>query len=57
MHKFQNFFLVKANKEDKIKFSVEHSDYKWCSYKQALKDLKYNKEQFKKAYKELKKIK
>ena len=57
VHKFQNFFLVKANKEDKITLSVEHSDSKWCNYKQALKDIKYNKKEFEKAYKILKKLK
>lgn len=57
VHKFLTFFLVKANKKDKIKLSVEHSDYKWCKYQEALESLKYNKEDFKKAVKELKKIK
>jgi len=55
VHKFQNFFLVKASRKDQIKLSIEHSDYKWCKYDEALRDIKYNKEQFKKAYKELKK--
>ena len=53
IHKFLTFFLVKAKKE-KIKLSIEHSDYKWCKYREALKDLKYNKEHFEQAYKELK---
>ena len=57
IHKFLNYFLVKGNKKEKIKLSREHSNYKWCKYKEALKDLKYNKEQFKKAYNELKKLK
>ena len=57
VHKFLTFFLVKTDKKHKIKLSVEHSDYKWCGYKETLKDLKYNKEQFKKAFEELKEIK
>jgi len=57
IHKFLAFFLVKADKNQKIKLSVEHSDYKWCGYEEALKSLKYNKEQFRKAFNELKKIK
>ena len=54
VHKFQNFFLVKANKKDKITISKEHAEYKWCSYEEALKDLRYTKKEFKQAYKELK---
>ena len=56
IHKFLNYFLVKANKKQKIKLSREHSQHKWCKYKEALKDIKFNKEQFKKAYKEWKKL-
>jgi 8-oxo-dGTP pyrophosphatase MutT (NUDIX family) len=54
IHKFLTFFLVKADKKQKIKLSVEHSGYKWCGYQEALKSLKYNKEQFKQAFKALK---
>jgi dATP pyrophosphohydrolase len=56
-HKFLTFFLVKADKKDKVKVSVEHSDYKWCSYKEALKELKYNKKEFAQAYRTLKGLK
>ena len=55
IHKFLTFFLVKANKKEKIKLSIEHSEYKWCRYEEVLKDLKYNKDLFEEAYKELKK--
>ena len=54
IHKFLTFFLVKASKKEKVKLSVEHSAYKWCKYREVLKDLKYNKDLFEKAYKELK---
>ena len=57
IHKFLTFFLVEANKKNKVKISVEHSDYKWRKYKKALEDIKYGKDEFKKAVKELKKIK
>ena len=56
-HKFLTFFLVKANKKDKVKVSVEHSDYKWCGYEEALKDLKHGKKEFEKAYKALNQLK
>lgn len=53
IHKFLTFFLVKAKKA-KVKVSIEHSDYKWCKYKEALESIKYNKEEFMKAVKEIK---
>ncbi|HDM43612.1 hypothetical protein DRJ19_01485 [Candidatus Woesearchaeota archaeon] len=56
IHKFLHFFLVRADSKKKVKLSIEHSDFKWCGYEEALKSIKYNKEQFKQAYKELKKI-
>ncbi len=57
IHKFQNYFLVKGNKEEKITLSREHSDFKWVKFTEALKEIKFNKEEFKKAYQELKKLK
>ena len=55
-HKFQNYFLVKADKNEKVVLSNEHSDYKWCKFEEALQDIKFNKEQFKTAYEEVKKL-
>jgi len=57
IHKFMAFFLIKAGKTQQIKLSIEHSDYKWCSYEEALKEIKFNKEHFQKAYRELKNLK
>lgn len=54
IHKFVQFFLVKADKKDKIKLSVEHSDHKWVKYEEALKEIKYNKKEFRKVCKEMK---
>jgi len=56
IHKFLTFFLVKADKNDPITLSVEHSNYRWCKYEEALESLKYNKEEFKKIYRTLKKM-
>ena len=56
IHKFLNYFLVKADKNAEIKLSEEHSDYKWVDYETALKELKFNKEQFKKAFELLKEM-
>ncbi len=55
VHKFLTFFLVKADRKEPVKLSEEHSEYKWCKYPEALKELKFNKEHFKKIYEELKK--
>ncbi|MBD3354462.1 NUDIX domain-containing protein [Candidatus Woesearchaeota archaeon] len=50
IHKFLTFYLVKVNKkENNITLSREHSDYRWCSYKEAYENLRYNKEIFKEA--------
>jgi 8-oxo-dGTP pyrophosphatase MutT (NUDIX family) len=57
IHKFLTYFLVKGNKEEPIKLSEEHSEYKWCSYEETLKEIKFNKELFQKAHGELKKLK
>jgi dATP pyrophosphohydrolase len=56
VHKFVTFFLVKADKAKEIKISEEHSEYKWVDYETALKEIKFNKELFVKAYKELKEL-
>jgi len=49
IHKFLTFYLVKANKKKQdINLSREHSDFKWCKYKEACESLRYNKEIFKK---------
>ncbi len=52
IHKFLTFFLIEAEKTNSITLSVEHSDFRWCRYDEALKDLKYNKEIFEKIVKE-----
>jgi hypothetical protein len=44
---------VKADKSQPITVSEEHSEFKWCSFKEALNDLRYNKEIFKKAVEEM----
>ncbi|MBD3249124.1 NUDIX domain-containing protein [Candidatus Woesearchaeota archaeon] len=51
IHKFLTFFIMSAEKTDNITVSKEHSDFKWCGYEEALKDLKYNKEIFEEAVK------
>ena len=56
IHKFLVFFLVKADSSKEVKIDVEHSDWKWVSYEEALKEIKFNKDKFKEAYKELKKV-
>ena len=56
VHKFLNFFLIQVDKGEKIKLSEEHSEYKWCSFEEAYSLLKYNKDLFKKAYEEMKKL-
>ena len=53
VHKFLTFYLVNVSKGD-IVLSHEHSDFKWCSYKEALESIKFNKEIFRKAYRILK---
>lgn len=55
IHKFLVFFLVEALDDSPINLSEEHSAYKWCSYEEALKEIKFNKDIFEKAYKELRK--
>lgn len=55
IHKFLIFFLVKADSSKKVKIDVEHSEWKWVDYETALKEIKFNKEEFKKAVKQLKK--
>lgn len=57
VHKFLTFFLVQADSNAEVKISEEHSDYKWVDYETALKEIKFNKEQFRKAYEEIRKIK
>jgi 8-oxo-dGTP pyrophosphatase MutT (NUDIX family) len=57
VHKFLTFLLVNAKKKSAIKLSREHSDHKWCSYEEALREIKYDKKEFEKAYIELQKIK
>lgn len=54
IHKFLHYFLVKADMKAKIKLSVEHSAYKWADFETALGAIKFNKEQFKKAFEMLK---
>ena len=56
IHKFLTFFLVKADRTNEVKLSIEHSDSKWVDYETALKEIKFNKELFVKAYEELKKL-
>ena len=56
IHKFLHFFLVRADSKKKVTLSIEHSDYKWCNYEEALNSIKYNKEQFKQAYEELRRL-
>ena len=56
VHKFLTFFLVKADRTKEIKISEEHSEYKWVDYETALKEIKFNKELFVKAYQELKEL-
>ena len=54
IHKFLTFFLVKADSTKEVKIDVEHSDWKWVSYEEALKEIKFNKDEFQEAYKQLK---
>ena len=56
IHKFLTFFLVKADKAKEVKIGVEHSDWKWTDYETTLKEIKFNKDKFEQAVKELKKI-
>ena len=56
VHKFLIFYLIKVNKDQRVKIDVEHSDWKWVSYEEALKDIKFNKDKFEQAYKELKQL-
>jgi 8-oxo-dGTP pyrophosphatase MutT (NUDIX family) len=53
IHKYIEFFLIKADKNEPITLSIEHSEFKWCDYKEVLKQIKYNKKEFEKAYKEM----
>lgn len=54
IHKFLNYFLVKVDRTKEIKLSEEHSEHKWVDYETAYKEIKFNKEQFKKAVELLK---
>lgn len=56
VHKFLEFFLVKADRSEKVTTSEEHSEYKWCSYKDALAEIKFNKEIFERMPSELEEI-
>lgn len=57
IHKFLTFFLVEAPFTDDIRLSREHSDFKWMEYEEARNSLKFNKDIFEKAYKELQEVK
>lgn len=59
IHKDETFFIIKADKSQPIKLSIEHSDFKWCKIEEAKKLLMHqnNKKALKVAAEELKKIK
>lgn len=57
VHKFQRWYLIKAKRSDKVKLNIEHSDYEWCTFKQAYNLLTYNKDILKKIYYDMKKFK
>ncbi len=56
IHKFLNYFLVKVDRKKEVEICEEHSDYKWVDFETAYKELKFNKEQFKKAFELLKEV-
>jgi len=56
IHKFLHYYLAKVDKNATVKLSEEHSDYKWVDFETAHKELKFNKEQFKKAFELLKEV-
>ncbi|MBD3310717.1 NUDIX domain-containing protein [Candidatus Woesearchaeota archaeon] len=53
VHKFVQFWLGKADSDEEVEPSVEHSEARWVSFEEAVEMLKYNKEEFKKAHKML----
>jgi len=57
VHKDETFFLISVDKDNKIKLSLEHSDFKWEKFNDAKKLLMHenNKKALKVAIDELKK--
>lgn len=54
-----HFFLAKVKEDVKVKISLEHKDYRWLSFGDAMKLIKFKEQRdvFNKAHKYVKKIK